>query len=105
MKNISFIAIPVFVVIVLFAGAFVWKMVTPAGSVVTRQMGTLPNSVEDAGGTKPANPFGFLFGTQVTPIPSPTPASAAAMNSDLNILDDDGGAADFASLQTDVSGL
>lgn len=105
MKNLSIIAIPVFVVILLLAGAFVWKVVLPDNSVVTRQMGELPRAVEDAGGTKPTSPFSFLFGSGSTTIPTPTPASAAAMNADINVLGDDGGAADFASLQSDASGL
>ncbi len=69
---------------------------------------TLPSAVENAQGGKPANPFSFLFGGQqaaVTPIPTPTPASAAAMNADVSAVGDDGGAADFSSLQTQTNGL
>lgn len=107
MKKTTLFAIPVFVVLLLLAGAFVWKMMTPAKQVVTTQQGPLPNAISQATGTKPSNPFSFLFGQQATatPIPTPTPATAAAMNADLNTVGDDGGAADFSSLQTQVNGL
>lgn len=90
----------------ILAGVFVWKMVTPPKQIVTTEQGPLPNSLNNATGNKPSNPFSILFGgSAVTPIPTPTPASAAAMNGDLQALTDDGGAADFNSLQTQVSGL
>ena len=106
MKKISYLVIPVFIVILLLAGVFVWKMVTPTQPVVTTQTGPLPNSLRNAVGNKPTNPFSFLFGQQAaTPIPTPTPASVAAMNADLQTVGDDGGAADFSSLQAAASGL
>lgn len=107
MKNVSIIAIPVFVVILILAGVFVWKMVTPPKEVTSTSQGQYPNSLDNATGNKPSNPFSILFGGKAasTPIPTPTPASAAAMNSDLQTLVDDGGVADFSTLQTQVSGL
>lgn len=90
----------------MLAGLFVWKMVTPVPPVVTTQPGSLPNSLGNAAGNKPSNPFSFLFGSQTaTLIPTPTPASAAAMNADLQTVGDDGGAADFSSLQASANGL
>jgi len=105
MKKTSIIAIPVLAVILLLAGVFVWKMVSPTTSPVVTSPGTLPNSVTSETSSKPANPFSFLFAPQVTPIPTPTPASAAAMNADLQKVGDDGGVVDFTSLKSDVSGL
>lgn len=103
MKNLSLFAIPVFVVIVLLAVAFVWKVMQPPPAVTTSE--TLPNSLRSAQGEKPSNPFSFLFGSGATPIPTPTPATAAAMNADLQTVGDDGGAADFSSLTSDAGSL
>jgi hypothetical protein len=106
MKNLSYFAIPVFAVILLLAGAFVWKMMTPVSPVSTTSAGPLPNAVNNASGNKPTNPFSFLFGPETAaPIPTPTPASVAAMNADVNAIGDDGGASDFSSLQAVASGL
>ncbi len=89
--------IPAIVVILLLGGAFVWKMMVPTASSPTQSTGTLPNPFAFLGG-KPTSSFN-------TTIPTPTPASAAAMNADLQTVGDDGGAADFSSLQKDASGL
>lgn len=107
MKKFTLFAIPVFVIVLLFAGVFIWKMMTPTTPAVTTPTGPLPNSLNQATGTKPSNPFSGLFGggTSVTPIPTPTPATAAAMNADLKTVGDDGGVSDFSSLQTQVSAL
>lgn len=105
MKKFSIFVIPVVIILLLLAGVFVWKMIRPAAPVATREPLPLPNSLENAGGTKPTNPFSFLFGQQAAPIPTPTPASVSAMNADLATVGDDGGAADFSSLQKDASGL
>lgn len=107
MKRFTLFAIPVFVIILLLGGVFVWKMLMPQKQVVTTP-GTLPNSFGKAAGNKPSNPFSALFGQQnpqVSPIPTPTPATAAAMNADVNAVGDDGGASDFASLNSDLGGL
>lgn len=108
MKKMTFIAIPVIVVIALLAGAAVWKIMMPAAAPVTVQQGPLPSGETSTGGSQPANPFSALFGQsapQTTVMPTPTPASAAAMNADVNTVGDDGGASDFSSLQSQASGL
>lgn len=103
MKKISIFVIPVIVVIILLGGAFIWKMMTPASPTVVTGDGPMPNSVSDAEGAKPANPFGFLFGSKATV--APTPATAAEMNAQLDALDNDDGTSDINSLKSDASGL
>lgn len=110
MKKLPYIiGIPAIAVALVLGGAMVWKLKTQTvDTVPLQQQGTLPNSLGNAGGTKPTNPFSFLFGQQTataTPIPTPTPATAAAMNADVNAVGDDGGVADFSGLQSQVSGL
>jgi hypothetical protein len=110
MKKIGLFVIPVFAVIALLTGVFVWKIMTPSNSTqtVTQARGPLPDALQKAVGSKPSNPFGGLFGQPVpliTEIPSPTPASAAQMNADLQSVGDDGGAADVTSLQSVANGL
>lgn len=99
------IGIPAIAVALVVGGAMIWKLKTQTVDVVTPSgVGTLPSGMT-ATGTKPNNPFSALFGEKTTPIPTPTPATAAAMNADLQTIGDDGGAADFSSLQQTASGL
>lgn len=108
MKKTSIIVVPVIIVILLLAGALVWKMMMPAATSAPVEQGTLPSAVNEASGKVPSNPFSGLFGQtppQVTVMPTPTPASVASMNSDLNSVGDDGGASDISNLQSQVNGL
>jgi hypothetical protein len=106
MKKLPLImGIPALALALVLGGAMVWRLKTQTIDTVATQPGPLPNSVENAGGTKPTNPFSFLSGPQVTPIPTPTPATVAAMNTDLNTIGDDGGTADINSLKSDAGGL
>ncbi len=103
MKKGSIIVLPIVIVILLLAGVFVWKAITPPATLT--QTGALPNNWNGSTGSKPKNPFSFLFNAGPTPIPTPTPASAAAMNADLQTIGDDGGASDFSSLTSQANGL
>ena len=105
-KTPIIIGIPALAIALVVGGAMVWKFKTQTVDTVTAtQPAVFPNAVKNAGGSKPTNPFSFFFGLQEPSIPIPTPASVAAMNADLQAIGDDGGAADFSSLQQDVSGL
>jgi hypothetical protein len=112
MKKMTLFAIPVFVVMAILGGIFVWKVMTPSNSTqpVTQAKGPLPNAFNQAGGSKPSNAFGGLF-IQSTPTPAPipiltpTPASVGDLNAQLQTVGDDGGASDFTSLNSDASGL
>lgn len=104
MKKLPFIAIPVVIVMLLLGGVMVWKVINPAKSIVTTG-GTLPSAFSGQSAAKPSNPFSALFGPATTPVPTPTPASVSSMNQDLTNVGDDGGAADFTSLQSQASGL
>lgn len=109
MKKLPYIiGIPAVAVFLVLGGAMVWRVKNQATQVVTTAPGTLPNNLGNAKGNTPSNAFGGLFGQKaatVTPIPTPTPASVAVMSADVNAIGDDGGAADFSSLQSTVSGL
>lgn len=107
MKKMSIFIIPVIVVILVIGGAFAWKVfmspadTTPAATRITE----LPPGSTSEPAVKPQNPFSALFGPKTTVIPTPTPASVAAMNADVAAIGDDGGAADFSSLDVYVNGL
>lgn len=94
------IGIPAIAVALVVGAALYWRMQTQLSSTVeNRQM-------PGVGGTaaKPANPFSALFGTKIEP--TPTPASAADLQKDLDTSTaDDGGASDMQDLQKDASGL
>ena len=107
MKKLPFIiGIPVFAAVLIVGGAMIWKLKTQTVDIVaSAQPAVFPNSLEKAGGSKPTSPFSLLFGSQTAPVLSPTPATVAAINADLETVGDDGGAADFSALQEDVSGL
>ena len=99
------IGIPALALALVLGGAMVWRLKTQTVDTVKTQPTSVPNSIDQAGGTKPTNPFSFLSGLQATPIPSPTPATAAAMNADVSAIGDDGGTADINTLKSDASGL
>jgi hypothetical protein len=100
------ILIPALAIALVVGGAMVWRLKTQTvNSVAASPPPQLPRSIEQARGGKPTNPFSFFFGSQQTSIPTPTPATVGAMNEDLQAIGDDGGAADFSSLQQDLSGL
>ena len=114
MKNLPYIiGIPVLAVALVVGGAMIWKMnTTQVDTTAMAHPAPRPNPLNQRGGGKPANAFNTFF---VTPTPlakpdpalqdTPTPASAAAMNADVNAVGDDGGASDFSSLQSQVNGL
>ena len=110
MKKLPYlVGIPFIAVALILGGAMLWRLKNQTvDTASSAQPMTLPNSVGSAGGTRPTNPFSFLF-TQpaptVTVIPTPTPASAAALNTEVRAVGDDGGAADFNSLNSQVNGL
>ncbi len=106
MKKLPFIiGIPAVAVALVVGGAMVWKLKTQTVDVATTSgVGTLPSGMT-ASGTKPSNPFSALFGGNAGSIPTPTPATVAEMNADLQTVGDDGGAADFSSLRSDAGGL
>src|SRR4030042_5114819 len=100
------ILIPALAIALVVGGAMVWRFKTQTvDSIAASPPPKLPRSIEQARGGKPTNPFSFFFEALETSIPNPTPASAAAMNADLQAIGDDGGAADFFSFQHDVSGI
>jgi len=109
MKKLPYIiGIPAVAVVLVLGGAMLWQLKNKTVDMtVTSPRGPLPNAVGKAAGTKPVNPFSGLFGSPAKPtlIPTPTPASPSAMQAELDAIIDDGGAADFASLSADVSGL
>lgn len=114
MKKLPYIiGIPFLAVVLVLGGAMLWRLknqATTVDVVATAPRGSMPNALGSAGGSAPTNPFSALFGQpNLTPtstiMPTPTPASAAAMNTDVNSVGDDGGAADFNSLNSQASGL
>lgn len=107
MKKLPYIiGIPIVAVVFVVGGALIWRVVQPQQTTTQQGQFAMPNG--STNGAKPANPFSALFGgggNQVTPIPTPTPASVAAMNADLKTIGDDGGASDFSSLNKDLNSL
>jgi hypothetical protein len=104
------IGIPFRAVVLVLGGAMLWIRNTPQALKTTAMAhpAPLPNPLHQGAGSKPSNSFNQLFVTsapQPTVMSTPTPASAAAMNADVNSVGDDGGASDFSSLQSQVSGL
>ncbi len=91
------IGIPAIAVAVILGGAMLWKLANKTADTVSAPGGLTSES------TKPSNPFSALFGSK--PEPTPTPASAADLNRDLEAVTDDGGTADINSLKSDASGL
>ncbi len=101
MKKLPFIiGIPAVALALVLGGAMLWKLKTQTVDKVN--VGELPSAFEGSG-TKPSNPFSALFGSGGDA--TPTPASSADLNKDLQAVGDDGGAADFNSLASDASGL
>lgn len=95
------IGIPAIAVALIVGGALVWKLQMDSAKIVStdKQMPTGYTS-----SSKPNNPFSALFGTKAEP--TPTPASAADLQQDLEVSTaDDGGASDIKELQKDASGL
>lgn len=107
MKKLPYIiGIPAVAVALVIGGALIWRVINPPQNTTQQSQFTMPDGSTSS--QKPSNPFSALFGgggSEVTPIPSPTPASVAAMNADLQTVGDDGGDADFSSLQQDLNSL
>lgn len=100
MKKIPFILIPAIVVIVIVGAVLGYRMFTVVPS--TTQPAQFPNSVGNSQAKNPATPLGGLSGNVS---PTPTPATAADLNKELNSTVDDGGKSDLDALTQEASGL
>lgn len=107
-KTALVVVIPIIAVVLLVGSSFAWKMAGQLNRVNEEiaANGELPSAIENAEGDKPANPFGGLFGNAAPTVePTPTPASTADLNADLQTLNDDSGASDISDLQRAAVGL
>lgn len=105
MKQLSLIiGIPVVTIALIIGGVVIWRQMQPPAPAPTGTSRTLPSGFLTDGGAKPASPFNVSTATSGVAA-TPTPASAAAMNADLQTVTDDGGTADFTALQQEASGL
>ncbi len=104
MKKLPFIiGIPAVAIALIVGGAMAWRLGQTSAEITSGDK-QMPVYGENA--AKPSNPFSALFGGGNAPEPTPTPASSADLQQDLDASTaDDGGASDIKSLQQDASGL
>ena len=102
MKKISpLFTIPLTALLIILAVVFGYKMFAPKPVEIARE--EFPNALGTDAPKKPKTYLGSLFGTNVTP--SPTPATAVQLSNELKNTYDDGGQSDLDAIAKDASSL